>query len=237
MSVLVTFDLDNTLWDVSPVIVRAEYAMESWFEDRFPGFSASYSFAVQQELRANILDQYPDLAPNLTALRLEVYKLALKAFGLPSEEAKNVAESALAHFCEWRQKVDLFPHTLDVLEELNQDYSLAAITNGNADVFHPYVGLGQYFEFAIRADQVGVAKPSAELFHLAAEKSGYPLSQIVHIGDHPIDDVYGASNAGAKSIWFNRHGAQRWGDDWGTRSDAEVHSLLELPMAIRSLIS
>ena len=236
MSILVTFDLDNTLWDVDPVIVRAEHAMESWFEERFPGFARKFSLSDQDALKKSILIKKPDIAFNLTALRLSVYTLALKQFGLPSEEAESVAAAALAHFCEWRQKVDLFPHVVDVLEELNQDYTLAVITNGNADVFHPYIGLGQYFEFAIRADQIGVAKPDASLFSIAAKKASRELSQIIHIGDHPIDDVFGAANAGARSIWFNRHGARRWADEWGARSNAEVHSLLELPTAINSLI-
>lgn len=236
MSVLITFDLDNTLWDVAPVIMRAEYAMESWFEERFPGFSQQYSVAAREALKNNVLSLKPEIAFNLTAVRLAVYKLALKQFGLPSEEAESVAGAALAHFCEWRQKVDLYPHVVDVLEVLGQDYALAVITNGNADVFHPYVGLGQYFSFAVRADEVGVAKPDANVFLIAAKKAGVDVSEIIHVGDHPTDDVFGASNAGARSVWFNRHGAQRWSDEWGTRSHAEIHSLLELPTVIRSLL-
>ncbi|NLQ19006.1 HAD-IA family hydrolase [Marinomonas sp. M1K-6] len=236
MKTLVTFDLDNTLWDVAPVIMRAEYAMASWFDDRFPGFSRCYSLSVQEAFKKAIVTKNPAISSNLTALRLEVYKRALRQFGLPSEEADAIASAALGHFCEWRQKVDLYPHVVDVLEALSQDYSLAVITNGNADVFHPYVGLGQYFDFAIRADQAGVAKPSVDVFLAAAKTAGVDLSQLIHIGDHPVDDVYGATNAGAKSIWFNRHGAQRWGEDWGNQSNAEVHSLLELPTVIRSLM-
>ena len=236
MSVLITFDLDNTLWDVAPVIMRAEYAMESWFEERFPGFSQQYSLLAREELKNKVLSKNPEMAFNLTAIRLAVYKLALKQFGLPSEEAESVAGAALAHFCEWRQKVDLYPHVVDVLEALSQDYTLAVITNGNADVFHPYVGLGQYFDFAVRADQVGIAKPAVDVFSIAAKNAGVDISELIHVGDHPMDDVFGASNAGAKSVWFNRHGAQRWGDDWGARSHAEIHSLLELPTVIRSLM-
>ncbi|MEO9275666.1 HAD-IA family hydrolase [Marinomonas sp. 5E14-1] len=235
MSVLITFDLDNTLWDVAPVITRAEYAMEFWFEERFPGYSQQFPFSVQESIKQQIIDKNPEIAFNLTELRLRVYKTSLGKFGLPTEEADLMAKAALTHFCEWRQRVDLFPHVVDVLEELNLDYDLAVITNGNADVFHPYVGLGQYFDFAIRADQVGAAKPSADVFSMAAKKAGLDFSQIIHVGDHPIDDVLGATNIGAKSIWFNRHGARRWADEWGARSNAEVHSLLELPSAISSL--
>lgn len=237
MSVLITFDLDNTLWDVAPVIMRAEYAMSSWFDERFPGFSELFTASVREDIKAHVLVENPHLAPNLTELRLAIYKVALKQFGLPTEEADAIANAALAHFCEWRQKVDLYPHAVDVLEVLSQDYRLGVITNGNADVFHPYVGLGQYFDFAIRADQLGVAKPSIDIFSAAAQKGGVDLSELIHIGDHPVDDVLGASNAGARSVWFNRHGAQQWGDSWGAPSHAEVYSLLELPTVIRTLIS
>ena len=236
MSTLITFDLDNTLWDVEPVIVRAEYAMEFWFEERFPGFSDLFTSSTREKFKSQILEKSPEKASNLTALRLDIYLLALKKFGLPSEEARFVAEAALAHFCEWRQRVDLFPHVIEVLNSLYQNFSLAVITNGNADVFHPYIGLGQYFEFAIRADQVGVAKPDAQPFVYAAKEANFDVSQIIHIGDHPVDDVLGATNAGAKSVWFNRYGARRWDERWGSRSNAEVHSLLELPTVIPSLV-
>ncbi|BFM49399.1 HAD-IA family hydrolase [Marinomonas sp. THO17] len=235
MSLLITFDLDNTLWDVMPVITRAEYAMESWFEERFPGFYRNFGGDYQLTVRQHILNKQPELSADLTNLRLKMYQQVLKSFGLPSEEANLVAQSALAHFCEWRQKVDLFPHVNEVLSELVQDYRLAVITNGNADVFHPYVGLGQYFEFAVRAEHLGVAKPEPQLFLHAAKQADVTPEQVIHIGDHPIDDVQGAANAGARSIWFNRHGARRWAEDWGTSSHAEVHSLLELPSAIQSL--
>jgi FMN phosphatase YigB (HAD superfamily) len=77
VSVLITFDLDNTLWDVAPVIMRAEYAMESWFEERFPGFSQQYSLSAREALKQKVLAENPAMSPNLTALRLSIYKLAL----------------------------------------------------------------------------------------------------------------------------------------------------------------
>lgn len=231
MGVLITFDLDDTLWDTYPVLVRAEYAMEAWFENRFPGFSQQFPLAAQKEMKREVLQP-----SNCTETRLQLYIKMLKRFGLPSEEANLVAASALMHFKEWRQKVDLFPHVLEVLEELNQEYSLAVITNGNADVFHPYIGLGRYFDFVLRADQEGVAKPNADIFELAAKRAGIDVSNIIHVGDHPIDDVSGVLGAGGKSIWFNRHGARRWHPEWHASPTTEVHSLLELPTAIRSIL-
>ncbi|MDB4838200.1 HAD-IA family hydrolase [Marinomonas sp.] len=231
MSTLITFDLDDTLWDTYPVLVRAEYAMEAWFENRFFGFSQQFPLSVQKEIRKEIATKNA----NITATRLQLYIYMLKEFGLPSEEAGVMASSALVHFNEWRQKVDFFPHVSEVLEALSQHYSLGVITNGNADVYHSYVGLGKYFDFVLRADQVNMVKPNADIFELAAQKSKFDISEMIHVGDHPEDDVSGALNAGAKSIWFNRHGARRWSEEWRLQPTAEVHSLLELPTAIQSI--
>ncbi len=44
------------------------------------------------------------------------------------------------------------------------------VTNGNADVQR--VGLADYFQFALRAEDVGIAKPDARLFHEALQRGG-----------------------------------------------------------------
>ena len=34
---VITFDLDNTLWDVEPALIRAEEAQQSWLLEHRPG--------------------------------------------------------------------------------------------------------------------------------------------------------------------------------------------------------
>lgn len=236
MTRLITFDLDNTLWDVDPVIVRADYAMSHWFDDRFPGFNQMFGSEELQELKTNLIDDSPNLKANISELRIETYRLALEKFGLPKGEAREIAKSAFDFFHMWRQRVDLYPQTEKILWQLANRYRLAVITNGNADVFHEHIGLGGSFEFAIRADQVGIAKPNVEIFHKAAEQAKVATSNIIHVGDHPHDDVKGINHAGGQSVWFNRHGARRWLDEWGEGPNIEIHSLEELPVAIDALI-
>ncbi|MCZ2721798.1 HAD-IA family hydrolase [Marinomonas sp. 15G1-11] len=232
---LITFDLDNTLWDVEPVIIRADFAMENWFDDRFPDFSRRFNSEKLQEIKIELISKDPLLKIDISKVRVEMYRQALILFGLPQEESSKVAVSAFSHFNEWRQKVDHYPHTRDMLKQLKKNYRLAVITNGNADVFHPYVGLGDVFEFAIRADKEGVSKPDVSLFRKAANAVNLPTESVIHIGDNPYDDVFGANQAGCRSVWFNRHGARRWKDSWPGRPDAEIHSLIELPSVVAYL--
>lgn len=236
MSVLVTFDLDNTLWDVDPVLVRAESALHHWFEDHYPGFNSMYDSQQLAVIRQELSQSTKFLQANLSQLRMEVYKQAFLGFGLSDNEANEAAQSAFVFFNEWRQKVDLYPNAFDVLSRLANSYRLGVITNGTADVFHQSINIGEVFEFALRADQQGVAKPAKKIFEQAAEMAKVELKNVVHVGDHPDDDVYGIKNAGGKSVWFNRHGAMRWLDAWGRGPDAEIHSLEELPDVLPVLL-
>jgi len=234
---LITFDLDNTLWDVEPVIVRADQAMFHWFEDRFPGFNQAFDQAALFKIKKQLFDESKALQADISRLRVEVYRIALHQFGLPKEEAELVAQTAFNYFHEWRQKVDLYPGTKKVLWQLSNHYRLAVITNGNADVYHPDVGLADSFEFAVRADKEGIAKPSAQIFEKAASLANLDVTNLIHVGDNVHDDVNGINQVGGRSIWFNRHGARRWQDTWQGRPDAEVHSLEELPEVIAALVA
>ena len=37
--------------------------------------------------------------------------------------------------------------------------------------------------------------------------SGFSADEVIHIGDHQINDVVGALNLGIKAIWFNKNGS------------------------------
>ncbi|ADZ92168.1 HAD family hydrolase [Marinomonas mediterranea] len=232
---LITFDLDNTLWDVDPVIVRANHAMEAWFEERFPGFHDMFDASAYEKIKSEVIDNAPNVAHDVSEIRKRIYVKAFREYGLPTEEARQISQSAFDHFYAWRQKVDLYPEAKSSIAVLAEHYRMGVITNGNADVYHPSVGLGAYFEFALRADEVGRAKPNPEIFEAAAVQADVDTKDIIHIGDHPIDDVQGAAQAGCRTIWFNRHGARHWKTDWDMKPDSEVHSLRELPTAIAEL--
>lgn len=237
MKTLISFDLDNTLWDVDPTLARAEHAMEKWFEDHFPGFAEQFYTPTMDPLKYEIYELYPHIKHDVTKVRLAQYRVALERYGLPSEEAEQRAQQAFNMFYDWRQRVDLYPDVHPTLTKLSERYELAALTNGNADVFHKFISLNHYFKTVIRADQEGIAKPDPEIFQRLSERADVPMERIIHVGDHPIDDVQGALNAGAKAIWFNRHGARRWRSDWREVADAEVHSLAELVSVLEDMTS
>jgi putative hydrolase of the HAD superfamily len=52
-------------------------------------------------------------------------------------------------------------------------------------------------------------KPDKGHFQKALDLSGLSANEVLHIGDHQINDVVGAINTGMKAIWFNKEGV-----DW-----------------------
>jgi putative hydrolase of the HAD superfamily len=52
---------------------------------------------------------------------------------------------------------------------------------------------------------VGVAKPDTSIFLAVSTTLGIPLDTILHIGDHPVEDIGGARRAGMKTAWINRN--------------------------------
>ena len=50
---------------------------------------------------------------------------------------------------------------------------------------------------------MGANKPSENHFHSARELLGLGKDEILHIGDHKINDMLGAINYGCQALWFN----------------------------------
>ena len=220
---LVTFDLDDTLWDNRPVLSNAEAAMQKWLEQHAPRLPRQPAEYLQQ-VRAQLLLREPNLKHRLSELRRRTLYQALQAVHYSSAEAQSLAEQAFQILLEARHAISLFPDALSTLERLSHSYQLGVITNGNADVRR--LGLGDYFRITLCAEELGVGKPDAKPFQEALRLSGIDAAQAVHIGDHPQQDIAGARSAGWRSIWFNP-AAQDWTGPG--QADAEVRCLAELP--------
>ena len=98
------------------------------------------------------------------------------------------------------------------------------MTNGNADLER--IGIGELFDGFVSASMAGAAKPARAIFDAAVKVGGARVDQTVHVGDHPLYDVHGARDAGLRTVWVNRTGAE-WPDEYHA-PDVEVHNVGEL---------
>jgi len=227
---VITFDLDNTLWDVEPALLRAEQAQREWLLQHRPGAADSLDHNALWEFKKSVWRRHPELRHQVSRIRIQMlYELQLAA-GYPEREARRGAELAFTAFLTERQRVQLYDEALAVLEILAADYTLGALTNGNADVYK--TDAGDYFDFAFLAEEVGASKPHADMFHVALRRTGVAAYNAVHVGDDPEHDIAGARAVGMHTVWMNSRGT-----DWpaGPRATREISNLRQLPQAIADI--
>jgi HAD superfamily hydrolase (TIGR01549 family) len=218
------FDLDNTLWDVHPVIVRAEHAQYEFLRTRYPKVTSLHDLDSMRDLRVQIAYASPAMRHDFTWLRLEALRRHAHEAGYPP----TMAEEAFEVFFRARNEVVLYDDVRPALDRLIRDYRLFAISNGNADL--AVIGLAQYFEASLAAREAGMLKPDARIFEILLARAGLHAHEAAHVGDDPEADVEGARRAGLLPVWLNREGMA-----WPLETAApavEIASLADLPGAV-----
>lgn len=199
---LITFDLDDTLWPVAPVIIRAEHRMRDFLDTHAPEVNRRFDRAALTEMREQLLAAQPELLHDISGLRHRMVEATLVACGYA--DAPSLAKGAFDAFIDARHDIEYFEDALDTLEHLSRHYTLAALSNGNASVSR--LGLDRYFAFHLSAESVGRRKPDPEMFEQALQKAGIGADAAVHVGDHADDDIRGAHQVGMATVWVNRSG-------------------------------
>ena len=225
---VVAFDLDDTLWAVTPIIMRAEARLNDWLRSNVP--ELKYDVTSMRALRHNVLKEDPDLSGKITELRRRVIEESMIRSGIDPKESNRRSNDAIAVFLDARNQIELFDGALEVIRELSNSFVLGVLTNGNADVRR--VGLGDFFNFAFSAEDVGAPKPDSALFKAALAHTATEPAEMVYVGDDPRLDVDPANRLGINTVWVRREGETREGE---TIPDLVVTHVREVPDAIRQL--
>jgi len=213
----ICFDLDNTLWEIEPVLMRAERILADWLEARYPLIPQRFSAAEVLEVRASLLREQPHQAHDLSWLRRETIARLGEAAGYP----RDMAHEAFALWHAARNEVEPFAEVIPALEKLKQRFRLATLSNGNADL--AVIGLAHHFEITLSASALGCAKPDPRAYAQLADALTLKPAEILFVGDEPHADVAGPRTAGMQTVWVNRAGVV-WPDVLPA-ADASVTSL------------
>ncbi|ARN74141.1 HAD family hydrolase [Oceanicoccus sagamiensis] len=231
---VITFDLDDTLWAIQPVLIKAEQQVYNWLSEHAPKLTAQFSPQDFMHWRIKIYQQQPELAHQITRLRLVAVKQAMLNVGYDEKLAQRIAEQAFDIFIQARHDITFFDTAEPMLAALHPHYSLGALSNGNADIFK--LEMGRFFDFAFSAEQLNASKPAPEQFLAAQSYGNTQPQQMIHIGDNHEHDIAGAIAAGWHSIWFNPSGEPYAGDTASQQGPTrEVSCLSDIPAAISSI--
>jgi len=222
----ISLDLDDTLWPIWPTIERAERVLHQWLVREAPKTaSLLITPGVLRELREATAKERSDLAHDLSALRRESIRAALRRSG----EDPALADPAFDAFFAERQRVTLYDDVLPALRWLSERYPLVAISNGNADL--KLTGVSRWFRSGFNAREFGSGKPHAPIFRAAAASVGLLPKDVLHVGDDAVLDVVGALDAGMQAAWLVRD-ERPW--EHGARPQLIVPNLHALCMALEA---
>lgn len=216
----ITLDLDDTLWEIGPVIRRAEAELWQWLTLNYPRIPQQVTPDELSGIRTKVAEEHPDKSHDFRFLR----KQSLARVALLAGYSADLVEPAFDVFDAARNQVEFFPEVLPVLRALTSHYRLIALTNGNASLQR--IGVRHLFHDVVTAVEAGAAKPARPIFDEAIRRAGVSRQQILHVGDHPENDVEGARSAGLRSAWMNRNGSV-WPEQF-SQPDAIVTSMSEL---------
>lgn len=223
----ITFDLDDTLWAIAPVIERAEGRLLSWLGEHYPRVVEMHDYDDIAELRKQAMAEHWHQSHDFTFIR----KCVLARMGIAAGYGDDFVDDAFAVFDEERNTLDLFPDARPVLESLARRYTLVAVTNGNACLER--IGIDDLFQGFVSARSAGAAKPARSIFEAAVSAGGAAAHETLHVGDHPEIDMEGARAAGLRAVWLNRDGR-----DWPShlqQPDGVVRDLNELDSLLGAL--
>ena len=198
---LITFDLDDTFWDIRSTIINAENNSRKWAEDRIGKKIEWGTFEDFMKIRSELVKKDPSLEYDLGMLRKKTIAYHTKKFFKETRDLNEFIEDAYFFFLEERHKVTFYDDVIAVLEELSAEYKLGVLTNGNADVNK--LGIGHLFDFSISSMDVKSNKPGRAHFVKAHELSQVDFKNTLHVGDHPVNDIVGARELGINTMWFN----------------------------------
>lgn len=124
----------------------------------------------------------------------------------------------------------LYGDTIDTLVKLKQaGFKLGIITNGSPDIQRNKLSLldiSEHFDEIIVSGEYNTNKPDEKLFDMMAERLSLKTEEILFVGDHPKNDIWGARNAGMSTAWINATG--HWELPELPRADYEINTLSEL---------
>lgn len=192
---VITFDLDDTLYDNYYVIRNAEQIFLDCLQQL-----ANIPVEQWTNYKKQLLQEDPIRYEDVIVWRETAAQRLLADYGKTAAEIENILAQAMQQFIEWRHKIDIPTQNRQFLNQLAAKYPLVSISNGN--VYPPRIGL-QQFQLILRGGEHGRAKPHADLFQQTAQYFQCNMQDILHVGDNLITDVQGAIDSGCQAAWVN----------------------------------
>ena len=218
----ISFDGDMTLWDFLKVMRHSLKQTLTELQRQVPTQPA-LKLTVDEmiAIRDQLAEEVKGEIWSLLEIRQRAFERTLAHVGHPD---KDLAVHLNAIYRKHRYgDIELYPDVIPTFDVLAPHFKLGLLSNGNT--YPEHCGLDGRFAFVVFSQDVHVEKPDPEIFHITAQRAGCELAEMLHVGDSLKNDVMGAKNVGAPTVWLNREGVP---NDTEIQPDYEVSSLAEI---------
>lgn len=141
---------------------------------------------------------------------------------------EEYTEIVLRHFKHIAEKYDFAEPALKKLKA--KGYKIGLITNGSHELQFKklkMLELTDLFDEIIVSGDTPYEKPDKRIFLMMAEKMGVEPSEMMYVGDHPLNDIEGSRNAGCISVWVKTTGT--WIFPEIEKPTLQIETVEELP--------
>lgn len=228
MTEYIFIDLDETLLDFH----RAEKEAVAVTLSHFGIEPTEAALALYSKLNIaqwKLLEQQKLTLPKVKHRRFELLFAELGCAASPT---------AAAEFYEQRLAEGAYPlpGAEDALKALCGGYRLFLASNGTKCVQERRLfktGFGKYFEKSFVSEEIGFFKPDSRYFEACfAQIDGFDKAKAVMVGNSLSSDIAGGRNAGIRTVWLNRFGAENKSE---ITPDYEIDDIAALPELINSI--
>lgn len=213
----VIFDLDNTL-------VNRKLAFKAYLDS----FIDTFVVVSDHAERIRIAEYIQKADQNGYRSKQELYGELLNTLTMKSEST-TIDELLEFWFSEFYRYTVLMEGAQEVLSWLRErGILIGLITNGSKHAQNSKIDcvrIRSFFDTIIVSDEVQLKKPDKRIFEIAVERLGICPQNAVYVGDHPVNDIRGAIDAGLRAVWLK--GFMDWDAALGS-SDCSINHLYEL---------
>lgn len=191
----ISFDLDGTLVDFSAGMRKALSRVLDVLKSDISGVNLTVDdlIRIRDQVAAHMI------TASLEDIREEAFRATLEHLECPNPKLARYLTDI--YWDARYRETPLFPDVTETLKALSPSYQLGIISNGNS--YPNKSGLAGYFSAQVFA-QGNYRKPDSRLFLDFCHQVSCHPGEILHVGDAPINDVWGAQRVGMRTLWLNR---------------------------------
>ena len=221
---MIFFDIDETLLDFKGAEYLGVAAIYQEWQKHF-NESQDHFYARWCTVGKHYFSRY--LAGELTFEEQQIARVQ-DLFRATCQTVSETQALAIFHLylTNFQENWTAFSDVWPCLQSL-AGHQLGIISNGQTKQQQAKLeklGIRDYFEVIVTAEDTGFAKPHVAIFRAAAAKAGIPQEQCTYCGDDWTTDMMPLASAGMQGIWINRRG-----ETAGSLGNIqEIHSLTEL---------